>query len=230
MKFKSGIVTAASGSVGGITAAHNQGGLYFRSRSIPTNPASAQQTAVRDAVTVLTSAWRQVLTESQRDGWRTYAANVPLVDRLGDARTVSGIAQYVRSNVIRVQVGLPRVDEPPTTFELGSFSTVSVTGTAADPYTLDVDFDDTDEWVGEDDAAMVVYLSRQQNPTIQFFAGPYRQSGQIDGNSGTAPTSPATITAPFAGTEDNAAFGYVRVTRADGRLSGVQRFRFLLTT
>lgn len=229
MKIKSPLVSQMSGSVAGLTGSHNQGGLYFRARSVPTNPASAQQVAVRDAATSLVTAWGSVLTASQRDAWRTYATNVPLTDTLGEARTTSGIAHYVRSNVSRIQAGLPRVDDAPTTFDLGSFTEISIAATAADPYTVDVTFDDTDAWVNEDDAAMLLYFSRQQSPGIQFFAGPYRLGGStIDGDSSTPPTSPATIAAQFAGTAANAIFGYARVTRSDGRLSGVQRFRGIL--
>lgn len=229
MKIKSPLVSQVSGSVAGLTGAHNQGGLYFRARSVPTNPASAQQVAVRDAATSLVTAWGSVLTDSQREAWRTYAANVPLTDTLGEQRATTGIAHYVRSNVPRIQAGLSRVDDAPTTFDLGSFTTVTVTPTAADPYTVDVAFDDTDAWVSEDDAAMLVYLSRQQSPGIQFFAGPYRLgASNIAGSTSSPPTSPATIAAQFAGTASNAIFGYVRVTRSDGRLSGVQRFRGVL--
>lgn len=230
MKIKSPIISQASGSVAGLTGSHNQGGLYFRARSVPTNPASAAQVAVRDAATVLVTAWGSVLTESQREAWRTYAANVPLTDTLGEQRTVSAIAHFVRSNVSRDQAGLPAVFDAPTTFDLGSFTTVDVSATAADPYTVDVTFDDTDEWVGEDDSAMLVYLSRQQSPGIQFFAGPYRlAASNIAGSTSSPPTSPATIAAQFAGTASNAIFGYVRVSRSDGRLSGVQRFRSVLS-
>lgn len=230
MKFKSQLVSQVSGSVGGVTGAHNQGGLYFRSRAIPTNPQSAQQTAVRNALSTLSTAWSSTLTQSQRDAWETYQQNVTLTDALGEPRSVGAIGMYNRGNVPRIQAGLPRVDDGPTTFDLGSFTTVSIASpSSGSPYTVDIDFDSSDAWAQEDDAAMLVYLSRQQNSGINFFKGPYRFAGQIDGDSSTAPTSPATIQAPFSGAAGNAVFGYVLVTRADGRLSPLQRFRSVLT-
>lgn len=228
MKIKSGLVTQMSGSVGGLTGAHNQGGLYFRGRSIPVNPSTPFQQTVRNAITVLTSRWNGTLTPAQRDAWRVYDQNVTIIDRLGDPRQIGAIGHYVRSNVPRIQVGLPIVDDAPTTFDLGSFTPPTVTFTAADPYTVDVGFDDTDTWANEDDAAMLVYLSRQQNPGIEFFKGPYRFGDRIDGNSTTPPTSPATIASLFPGVADNRAFAQVRVTRADGRLSGTFRGSGLL--
>jgi hypothetical protein len=230
MKFKSQLVSQVSGSVGGITGAHNQGGLYFRSRSVPTNPQSPQQTAIRNALSSLATAWSSTLSQAERDAWETYNQNVQLTDALGEPRSVGAIGMYNRSNVSRIQAGLPRVDDGPTTFDLGSFTNVSIAApTAGSPYTVDIDFDNTDAWANEDDAAMLVYLSREQNPGINFFKGPYRFAGKIDGNSSTAPTSPATIQAPFDGAAGNAVFGYVIVTRADGRLSPLQRFRGQLT-
>ncbi|KKM06452.1 hypothetical protein LCGC14_1743870, partial [marine sediment metagenome] len=48
MLFKSGLITQGSGSIGGLTASHNRGGMYFRARTIPTNPATSFQTVVRN--------------------------------------------------------------------------------------------------------------------------------------------------------------------------------------
>jgi len=43
MKFKSPILSQASGSIAGITFSHNRGGMYVRARAVPTNPGSPQQ-------------------------------------------------------------------------------------------------------------------------------------------------------------------------------------------
>lgn len=228
MKIKSALVTQVSGSVGGLTGSHNQGGMYFRARSVPINPSTAQQLSVRNALTVLTSAWNNTLTTAQRAAWETYNQNVPILDRLGEPRFIGAIAHYIRSNVPRIQAGFARVDDAPTVFNLGDFTEPSAAGNAGTPYDVDVTFTDSDAWANEDDAAMLVYLSREQNPGINFFKGPYQFAGSIDGNGTTPPTSPATITSPFNGATDNAVFGQVRVTRADGRLSGTFRFRDIL--
>lgn len=231
MKIKSQLVTQMSGSVGGMTGSHNQGGLYLRSRAVPVNPQTAAQTTVRNALASLSAAYAQALTASQRQAWETYQAQVPLTDALGDPRQVGAIGMYQRSNVPRLQQGtLPRVDDGPTIFSLASFTDVTVSSpTSGSPYSVDIEFTAGDDWVSEDDAAMLVYLSRQQSPGINFFKGPYQLAGSILGNSSTAPTSPQTITATFDGAAGNAIFGYVVVTRADGRLSPLQRFRSVLT-
>lgn len=228
MKIKSAILTQASGSVGGLTASHNRGGMYFRSRAIPVNPATAAQVAIRNAMSVLATAWQETLTAAQREAWTTYAENVLLPDSLGEPRNVGGVGMYVRSNVPRIQVGLPRVDDGPTTFDQGTFTLPTPTVTAGSPATLSLVFDNTDAWANEDDAALLVYGSREQAASINFFKGPYRFGGMVEGDGTTAPTSPATPALPFAGTAGNAMFLQVRVTRADGRLSPISRFRTVI--
>lgn len=226
MKFKSALVTQASGSVGGMTAAHNKGGLYLRARATPTNPATAQQIAVRNFLATLTTAWQETLTAAQREAWATYAENVLIPDRLGEPRNIGGIGHYVRSNVPRLQAGLTRVDDGPTIFDQATFTTPTLN--AGDDESLTVNFTDTDAWVDETGAAMLVYASRQQALSINFFKGPYRFVDSIDGDDTTPPTTPASPTSPFGLDTGNKQFYQVRVTRADGRLSPIVRTSALI--
>lgn len=216
--FKSQIFTQASGSVGGLTFSHNRGGMYTRARSIPTNPGTTFQEAVRAIVSQLSVAWFQALTEAQREAWENYATVTPIVSKVGDPLTLSGHQMYIRSNTPRVQAGFTRLDAGPAVQGIPDFTAPSFAGDAtADE--IDVTFTDTDAWANEDAAAMVVYASRPQKATINYFKGPYRLAGTIDGNATTAPTSPAAISLPFAVNAGDRLFALVRITRADGRLS-----------
>jgi hypothetical protein len=219
VKFKSSLITQASGSVGGATFSHNRGGMYVRSRATPTNPGSAFQQVIRGFVAALTSAWNDTLTPAQRAAWDTYAENVPMTDSLGEPRNIGGLGHYVRSNVPRLQAALPRVDDGPTVYNLGEFTNPAFGTISAGGGTAGVTFDNADDWANEDDAAMLVLLSRGQNPGVNYFKGPYRFADLIAGDSVTPPTSPDSITAPFALAEGQKLFGQVRVSRADGRLS-----------
>lgn len=218
MKFKSPIITQASGSLGGSTYSRNKGGMYIRSRAIPTNPGSTFQSAVRAVFAELTNAWIDELSEAQRLVWQGYANNVQLIDKLGDPTNVTGLNMYVRSNVPRLQAGLPRVDTGPIVYDLGNFTAPQFAiDTANDE--VDVTFTAADAWANEDDASMLVFASRPQNVTINYFKGPYRLAGMIDGDSTTPPTSPAAISLPFAVEAGQRIFTRVAVSRADGRLS-----------
>lgn len=222
MLFKSAIITIASGSLGGITASHNRGGNYLRARVIPTDPNTDPQTFIRQIFGDLANVWVNLLTQAQRQAWQTYATNVPLTGPLGDAITVSGINMYIRSNTPRVQAGLPRVDDGPTVFDLGEFSFGLMAGDATAD-TTPLTFNNGDAWANEDDSALLLYTSRQQNESINFFRGPYQFAATVLGDSITPPTSPAASPYKFGDlVAGNRVFGRLNVTRVDGRLSQTQ--------
>jgi hypothetical protein len=216
MKFLSQVYTQASGSVGGLTYSHNSGGMYTRARRTPVNPATAEQQAVRNYLSQLSAAWSQTLTDAQRLAWDAYALAVPMMGKLGQPINIGGLGHYIRSNVPRLQAGLTRVDAGPTVLVLPDFTAPVITVTAET--TASVAYTNSDDWAGEAGGAMLIYASRETNPSINFFKGPFRYAGKVAG-AGTPPTSPYTATLPFACATGNKIHFQVRVCRADGRLS-----------
>ncbi len=226
MLYKSALVTDLSGSIGGMTASHNKGGRYFRARVVPTDPSTTFQTPLRSFMNSLSNRWVETLTQVQRDAWAVYASAVPLVNPFGDPKFVSGINMFVRSNIPRLQQVLPQVDDAPTIFDLGDF-THNANGVDATADEIDVNFTPADAWVGEDDAAMLVYVSRPQNASVNFFKGPYRLAGAVLGDATTPPTSPEAIALPFPVVAGQRVYYREEVTRADGRLSADFRLGIL---
>lgn len=228
MKFLGGIAgNNLSGSLGGVTASRNRFGSYFRNRSIPVNPGTPFQTTIRGLMATLTSLWIDTLSQGGRDAWTVYADNVPLIDALGQPIFVTGLNMYVRTNIPLLQAGGTRVDGAPSIFNLGSFTGPTMTA-AASGAALTIAFNTLDDWVSEDNALMMVSGSRPQNPTINFFKGPYRFAGSIVGDTALPPTSPVVITNPFGIATGQKVFAQVRVVRADGRLSGTFRLESLV--
>jgi len=217
MKFKSALVTQASGSIGGMTFSHNAGGMYIRARAIPTDPNTSLQQTVRSAVAQLVNVWANVLSAAERAAWNVYASNVPLTDAFGDPKNRSGINHFVRANTPRLQAAATRVDAAPVIFDLGEYTEPSV-GFDAAADEIDVVFDNTDAWANEDDSHMIVYCSKPQNPGVNFFKGPYQHAGIIDGDAASPPTSPAAISLPFSVTAGQKVFARIIVSRVDGRL------------
>jgi len=217
MLFKSGLVTQGSGSLGGMTISHNKGGYYIRSRTIPVNPGSPQQSTVRQALAYLSNYWVNTLSEANRALWETYAKNVTVVNPLGDAIELSGINHFVRSNTPRLQAGMTIVEAGPLVFNLGEFTAPVVTASEASQE-ASVAFTDTDPWAIAVGGAMFTFASRPQNPTINYFKGPYRYMSAILG-AVSPPTSPDAQALPFQAEEGNRVFVMVRVTQPDGRLS-----------
>lgn len=125
MKYKSQILTQASGSIGGLTASRNKGGQFFRSRAMPVNPNTAAQVVNRTEMHQSVADWRAVLTPAQRDAWRAYAQDTPVTDALGDPRILSGMNAYAKGNqAIRVAFGLTTEDAPTT----GGFTAFTASG------------------------------------------------------------------------------------------------------
>ena len=208
-----------SGSIGGVTFSRNRGGAYMRVRATPTNPNTPLQQAVRSIMAGLASVWITGLTALQRQAWDAYAFNVPLPNALGDPVNVGGIGMFMRSNVGRVAAGLGPVFAAPTIFNLGEMSNPVIGVVDAPASTMSLGFTETDDWVSETDSSMLVYASRSQNPSVNFFKGPYQFAQRVDGDTPIPPTSPAVINllqTPVAG---NRTFFRIRVSRADGRLS-----------
>jgi hypothetical protein len=212
--FLSHLVTQVSGSVAGTTYASNQGGLYMRARSTPTNPNSPGQQAVRTNFKSLMNRWTNVLTAAQRAAWQTYNKNVPMMNKLGQMKPIGDNSNYLRSNAPRVQNGLATVDSGPSTFDLGSFTqpTFALTHGAS---TISATFTVGDSW-NTAGGAMFLYASRPQNASINFFKGPFRLVGVISGVA----TSPQTFTLPFVtGATSTVTFIKTSVSQPDGRLS-----------
>lgn len=220
--FKGTIVTAASGSVGGLTFSHNRAGPYIRNRATPVNPNTVYQQAVRSAMAALASYWNETLTQVQRDAWDLYAFNVPLINRVGDPINVGGIGMFQRTNVPVVQTGGGGgsiIEDAPTIFNLGSYTPPAIAAITAATEMISLTFEPLDDWANEDDANMLVFSSRPMSPAINYFKGPYRYAGRIDGDSVTAPTSPHNITSPWPLEVGQKVFIRAVVLRADGRYS-----------
>lgn len=218
MLFRPTIAADLSGSLGGVTFSHNAGGVYARIRAIPVNPNTLPQQAVRSVLAFLTQAWSNLLDDDQRAAWKTYAENVPIVNRIGAGIYLSALAHFVRCNTPRVYAGFPAILNAPTIFNLGEFTlpTVEYSAAAGD---YSVTYSDEDEWVDETGSLLFAWASREKAATINYFKGPYLLLGYVAGNNTTPPTPPATMEATFPLAEGNKGFLRFNVSRADGRLS-----------
>lgn len=178
MKFKSALITQASGSIGGITFATGIGGMFMRARAIPVNPNTEAQNAVRSALGALTSFWN-TLTTNQRNGWNAYAAQVPLPDTFGDPRLVSGFNHFIRSNTPRLRAlgSGAIISDAPAVFNIGSTPLlVAVTSTINTPdilvSSLELDVIDAAD-PADVNAYIFVYVSPPFNQNRTFHRGPF---------------------------------------------------------
>lgn len=217
--------TQISGSAGGTTWSHNRYGAYKRNRSVPVNPNTDRQVAVRNAVRSLTIAWQTILTQVQRDAWDTYAANVAWVNKLGQVVHLTGLNHYIRSNTPRVQNAIDRVDAAPVIFNLAT-AELELSATASEAtQDLTIDGQAVAPWVGEADAWQFYFMGLPQNGSIKFFGGPYRQLTAVPGAG--PPPFPVVIAGAFPFAEGQRLWVRSRIARGDGRLSEFAQINFL---
>lgn len=214
-----------SGSIGGTVWSRNAAGAYIRARSVPVNPNTDLQVAVRNAVRSITIAWQNTLTQPQRNAWNVYAANVTWTNKLGQQIKLSGLNHYVRSNTPLVQNGIARVDIAPFIFNLAT-AELDLSATASEAtQDLTIDGDAAAAWIGEAGAWQFFSMGIPQNGGITFFNGPWRQLSAVPGAG--PPPFPAVIAAVFPFAEGQRIWIRSRIARADGRLSEFAQFNFL---
>ena len=219
--------TQVSGSTGGTTYSHNRFGAYTRNRSVPVNPNTDRQIGVRNAVRALTIAWQNTLTDAQRNGWEVYAANVSWINKLGQTVHLTGLNHYIRSNTPRLQVGVARVDAPPTTYNLAT-AELGLAAVASEVTQIaSMTYDDTAAWANEAGGFQFVSCGLPKNGATKFFGGPYRIFGTITGDDIAPPSSPFAVTWTFPFAEGNRLWLRTRIARADGRLSEFAQVNFL---
>lgn len=201
MLFRGTWIGPASGKLNGNVASHNRGGQYLRVHTIPTDPNTATQRLMRQAITDAATQW-QADTPEERQGWENWGRRHPRPNALGDAHTHSGWNEFCRWAVPRyyanaaLSLGLgvgnavPQGDEAKlSTAPTGSL----ITGNTIFRLT----YDPADWWVHDHDNALLLYLCTTLSepgvrgihalrPTINWFRGPYQlvaaQPGDEEGS------------------------------------------------
>lgn len=214
----SNIISQASGSVGGLTFTNNASGMVLRSKTMPTNPNTAAQQVVRNAMKTLAGIWNEDLDDEEVDSWIAYAAQVLVPNALGVPRKISAYSHFIACNSARLQAGLSVVETAPVDTWLPTFTLPTFVVDASDD-TIAVTFTPADDWANETGGAMLIYASAGLNPGRIRNYGSFKFAGRILGNAATPPASPATIALPTLVGESLRVHWRVRVTRADGRLS-----------
>lgn len=218
MIFKSALLAQASGSVGGATYSRNKGGMYIRSRSLVITPKTSQQVTAQNAIKTLSARWA-TLTSTQRQNWKTYAINTPILNKVGESRVIPELSWYIRCNSPRLQaIGASAVvDDAPTIFGVGTLT--APTFTADHATGLSVSFTNTDAWATTTGGFLFLYQSRPQSVTRKFLKGNFRYVFNVVGNTTTPPTSPQTHASLFTLTAGQQVLLRCRASLSDGRLS-----------
>lgn len=217
------------GSIGGQVHSRNRFGNIIRARTTPVNPQSTRQNVVRAIVGLLSSAWTNILTATQRAEWEVYGNEIVRKNKLGAQIKLTGFNHYIRSNTPILQANGTRVDDGPAALTLPPQDPTMVGTVDEAGQQISVAFDDTLEWVDQDEGKMLVFMSHPKSAGTNFVGGPFRFAGSIDGDSTTPPTSPTVLTAPFPVAEGNVIVVRARISEEDGRLSDLFRSQSAVT-
>lgn len=111
--IKTGIaVGQISGRIAGNVFSRNRGGAYVRNGAIPTRSTTPYATAAKARLSDFSKAWAS-LTEVQQMAWKNWATQNPVINRLGDAITLSGHQAFVQLNININNAGGTAIVVPP---------------------------------------------------------------------------------------------------------------------
>lgn len=222
LKLGGGVVEIR-GSMAGNTFARNRFGAYMRARTKPINPRSSRQMAARTNIMYLAEQWRESpLTDVIRTAWQTYANSVVWNNKLGEAVSLTGFNMFMRANCALLTAGESMITAAPTDLGLPQADpTFAIGAVSAAAQTCSCVFDDTMPWCDEDGAFMLIHIGLPQNPSRNFFAGPWRYMTKIDGDSISPPASPeaAIPVTGYTAVETQKIWFKCHIIRADGRMT-----------
>lgn len=111
--IKTGIaVGQISGRIAGNVFSRNRGGAYVRNGAIPTRSTTPFAEAAKARLGDWSKGWAN-LTAVQQMAWKNWASQNPVINRLGDAITLSGHQAYVQLNINIANANGAPIDVPP---------------------------------------------------------------------------------------------------------------------
>ena len=100
-----------SGKSDGTVYSRNRFGAYVRTKTVPVNPNTGQQSVAREAFRTATGAWK-ALSNADRAAWNTFAASYVYIDVFGQSKKLTGAQLFIGANARQSQLGLPTTDTP----------------------------------------------------------------------------------------------------------------------
>jgi len=124
------VITAVSGAVGGVEFAAARGATVLRRRQHKLRRNSPSALTSNAAYLKTLHSWR-ALTGDQKLQWNASAANLPLIDRLGNARTLTGQQAYFATARQWIENGFDPAIAPPVVTVAAQPSSITISNTTA---------------------------------------------------------------------------------------------------
>lgn len=212
--IRSSVFSEVRGSIGGTTYARNRYGAYARNRTVPVNPRTDAQQAIRAAMATAAIVWKS-LTDGERTLWNNYAAATPVTNRLGETIYLSGQAMYNKYSTFYTYQGETVPNSPPASPGLAeplfAAGVTILDSGSTPPNAINFDFSNGSTNVA---ALYPAWISAPQSAGKTFFKGPWIYLGKKLGT-----TRAAEYTIPFAVTAGQVFFTRQGYLDENGKLA-----------
>ena len=222
--IKSTIFADVRGSIAGTTFARNRSGAYARTRTIPVNPNSSRQQSVRGLMSVVSQQW-SLLTSNHRNAWDNYAAQTPVINRLGDTIYLSGFNMFLRTNML-YQEANPNdaIDEAPITPGVAEklniiAAQISSSASTAPGVPNQVLIESATGRESGNTDLNFIYISNPVSAGTAFYKAPWNFCGFINGDD-----DPFAAISPFPITVGQHFFIRYKQMKANGKVSAESIF------
>jgi len=101
-----------SGTIGGTTYGNWRGMIVARTKPVPSKDLTIRQMRINALMSILSIAWRDELNQGLRTAWNQMSKNYPWTDVFGNQRKMTGENLYIKQNMILLDFGLSRNDQP----------------------------------------------------------------------------------------------------------------------
>lgn len=190
VKYGGGVADMRNAWAGQVHS-RNTFGNYIRQKVSPVQPRTPRQQELRSILTTLAKRYSTVLTDEQRNAWINFATSNPVIDVFGDTIVLTGINMYVRVNNLRLLMGLPILDNPPSDFSVSNPTDVSLTITTTPTFAMNVAFAPSPSPTNH---RVEVWVTEPMKPGVMFFSQKLRL---LLITSSDAVSSPIDITSEY---------------------------------
>lgn len=217
-----------TGSVADVTFLRTRGGLAVRERVFPTQTPSVPRDEVQDALRKVSRSWSTILSEVERDAWRTYSAIWPGPDRFGHPKNKSGYNQFVKSNLafwywfgsLGFRSAPPRGPAHLPTFNFSCSAASEKISTELPP---------TSYPIPEEGMVLYAYAGEILSPGVGYYSGPYLALDYNRFTSGAWEKFPWEVPCPWPPEVGKVFFLKFTTSLADGSFSGPWQHRATIT-
>ena len=133
MRLKTGVLAGAiSGSEGATTFKENRAGAYAQLRTKPVKKHTSHTQAAKRRLAAMSRRWT-ALSDVNKQAWNQWAAQHPLIDRLGAAQTMTGQLAHNQINTRLDYMDSALLDAPPIATAPTALDTLTVFSNSAFP-------------------------------------------------------------------------------------------------